>query len=68
MTTFAVWCAEYPEEGSELVEAWSRKGAARRYRRATIGRGRPDATPLGVCEMTPDMLAEREQMSSRVEP
>lgn len=59
MTTFAVWCTEYPEDGSVLVDAWSDKGAVRRYRRATIGRGRQDETPLSVCEMTPDLLAKR---------
>jgi hypothetical protein len=59
MNLYAVWCTEYPDEGSILFEAWSEKGAKRRYRRVTIGRGIPDATDLSACEMTDDMLAVR---------
>lgn len=58
MNLYAVWCTEYPDDGSVLVEAWSAKGAKRRYRRATMGRGVADATYLSACEMTEDMLAE----------
>jgi hypothetical protein len=61
MTTYAVWCTEYPDDGSTLIEAWTAKGAVRQYRRRTIGRGRADATLLSACEMTPEMLAIREE-------
>jgi hypothetical protein len=61
MRLFAVWCLEYPEDGSVLVDAWTEKGAVRRFRRMTIGRGRPDDTYLGVAEMTPELLALREE-------
>lgn len=59
MKTWLVWESEYPEEGSTEIEAWTSKGAIRQYRRLTIGRGRPDSTPLDAIEATADILAAR---------
>jgi hypothetical protein len=60
MKTFAVWCTEYEDEGSDLFTRYTDKGAMRAYRKAT-GEvcSRDDLTPLSVAEMTPEMLAQR---------
>lgn len=60
MKTFAVWETEYPDEGSEVFDTYTEKGAMRAYRKATGERcSRDDLTPLSTQEMTPEMLAAR---------
>lgn len=51
---FAVYEAEYPDEGSNLVVAWSEKGARRKYRRMTGERaaGVDALIPLEACPLT----------------
>lgn len=64
MKTFAVWETEYPEEGSEVFDAYTEKGAERAYRKATgERRSRDELTQLSTAEMTPELLAEREANS-----
>lgn len=60
MTTWLVWEADYPDEGSTEVQAWTEKGACRKWRQMTRTRGATfDMPELGVCEATPAMLAAR---------
>lgn len=67
MKAWLVWCAEYPDEGSVELDAWTEKGARRKYRRATGERfhGAEEQTDLGVCEATPEILAMRAQETAR---
>jgi hypothetical protein len=64
MNTYAVWEAEYPEEGSTLFDALTEKGAMRRYRKATREKApRHDLVPLNASLMTPTLLAKRRRMA-----
>lgn len=60
MKMWAVWESEYPEGGSSLYEAWTAKGAKRRYRKDTDERvPRGELTPLDAFAMTSAMLEQR---------
>jgi hypothetical protein len=49
MNRWIVWESEYPDDGSTEVEAWTEKGARRKYRRMTGERNHlTDLTPLSV--------------------
>lgn len=62
---WAVWEAEYPDEGSNLYYAVTEKGALRRWRRETRMRGPlSEHPPLEVAELTAAQVLAREEAST----
>lgn len=60
MRTWLVADADYEDEGFAEFRAWTKKGAARQYRKATGERApTQDLTELSVYEATPEILAAR---------
>ena len=68
MKAYAVWEAEYPDEGSNLYFAYSESGARRKWRKATRTKGPvSEQPPLSVHEMSADDLRKRAEHGARIE-
>jgi len=68
MKTWLVYETEYPEDGSTAIDAWSAKGACRKYRRMTGERRRSDElTQLDALEGTPEVMTERARLDAEHE-